>query len=81
MRHKSTIKRHIQSQKKRLLNRSLKSSLNTKLKKIFLNINEESVQIGQKLLAIASRKRIIHWKAAAKKTSKLMRKQNLQSNA
>lgn len=71
--HVSAAKRHIQSEKRRLRNRTAKSALNTQLKKTRADKNDQSIRLGQQALAIAVRQGIIHKKTAARKTSRLMK--------
>ncbi|MES2503368.1 MAG: 30S ribosomal protein S20 [Myxococcota bacterium] len=71
--HVSAAKRHIQSEKRRLRNRSVKSALHTQLKKTRLDVNPENVRLGQQSLAIAARKGVLHWKTAARRISRLMK--------
>lgn len=74
--HVSAVKRHIQSEKRRLRNRSVKSALHTQLKKTRSDMSPENVSEGQKALAIAARKGILHWKTAARRISRLMKAAN-----
>ena len=79
--HKSAIKRHSQSEKKRIANRQFKSNMNTQKKKAneeianstsFKDASAVKIEIG--LLAKASQKGILHKKNAARKISRLMKK-------
>ena len=79
--HKSAIKRHRQSIKKRLRNRKIKSDLNTKIKKANFEIKDGSaipqdgaVRFAVKALASAASKGIMHKKTASRKISRLMKK-------
>ncbi len=80
--HKSAQKRHIQSCKKRLRNRMIKSALKTQLKKTNYHIQnksndaKKSITLAIKTISRAKTKGIIHKKNAAKKISKLMKKAN-----
>lgn len=73
--HISATKRYKQSEKKRARNRKAKSMLHTEIKKLtLLGINHDTVCIGQKALAIAARKKILHKKTASRRISRLMSK-------
>lgn len=71
--HVSAAKRHIQSEKRRVRNRAVKSALHTQLKKTRSNMTPENVIGGQSTLAIAARKGVMHWKTAARKISRMMK--------
>lgn len=71
--HVSATKRHLQSEKRRAKNRAVKSALHTQLKKVRSNPSPENIREGQKTLAIAARKGILHWKTAARRISRLMK--------
>ena len=79
--HKSAIKRHRQSEKKRLKNRQVKSVLHTQIKKANFEIKAGSakpqdgaVRLAVKTLASAVTKGIMHKKTASRKISRLMKK-------
>lgn len=73
--HISATKRYKQSEKKRVRNRKARSILNTEIKKLTLaGINHDTVYIGQRALAIAARKKILHKKTASRRISRLMSK-------
>ncbi len=76
--HISAAKRHRQSEKQRIRNRSIKSALNTKIKKIKLNIGIESARLGQSVLASAARMGVLHRNTAARRISRLVK--NLNQN-
>ena len=69
--HISAAKRHIQSEKRRMRNRTAKSTLNTQIKKTRADMGVDAVRLGQQALAIAARKVIIHKKTAARRISPL----------
>ena len=71
--HVSAAKRHLQSEKRRLRNRTAKSALHTQIKKTRADMNTDTVRSGQQALAIAARKGIIHKKTAARRISRLMK--------
>lgn len=71
--HVSAAKRHIQSEKRRLQNRTAKSTLHTQIKKTRADMSPESIRLSQQALAVAARKGILHKKAAARRTSRLMK--------
>lgn len=77
--HKSAKKRHIQSEKRRLRNRSVRSSLHTQIKKARTEIetkiaapNAGEIRLAQTALAIAARKGVLTKKTAARRISRLM---------
>ena len=78
--HKSAEKRHIQSEKRRARNRSVKSALSTQVKKARAELTSKTaepnvgeIRSAQQSLAIAARKGVIHKKTAARRTSRLMK--------
>lgn len=78
--HKSAIKRHSQSEIKRVNNASTKSSLKTLIKKVKSAVDTKNVEGAQEALkraipAIdkAASKHVIHRNAAARKISRLAR--------
>jgi small subunit ribosomal protein S20 len=82
--HKSAIKKQIQSQKKRIINKSFKNKLITQKKKTLIEkkeINEfnNSIQCKKEISLIhkSIKKGIYHKNKAAKKISKLMKSFNL----
>ena len=79
--HKSAAKRHLQSEKRRIRNRAVKSSLHTQLKKAQVEINNKTakinvgeIRIAQSALATAAAKGVLHKKTAARRISRLMSK-------
>ena len=79
--HKTVVKRHIQSEKCRLRNRAIKMSLNTCIKKAYVQNKDQSNQINNirsaiKLMSSAVSKGIIHKKKASRNISKLAKYQN-----
>jgi small subunit ribosomal protein S20 len=77
--HKSAKKRHLQSEKKRTRNRSVKSALATQVKKARVELTNKSaepnageIRLAQQALAVAARKGVITKKTAARRTSRLM---------
>lgn len=81
--HKSAVKRHRQSEIRRLRNRSLKSSLHTQIKKAHAEIDKGEakptageVKLAVKALATASSKGVLNKKTASRRISRLMKKAN-----
>ncbi|MCA9508656.1 MAG: 30S ribosomal protein S20 [Myxococcales bacterium] len=81
--HASALKRHRQSLKRNARNRSARAALATQLKKArqeisnkTAKVNEGEIQKAVSSLAVAVRKGILHKKAAARRTSRLMRQAN-----
>lgn len=77
--HASAIKRHTQSVKKNLQNRSMRSKLATQVKKANASLtslegSKDEIIKAQSLLAKLGRKKIIHKKAAQRRISRLMKK-------
>ena len=79
--HKSAAKRHLQSEKRRIRNRAVKSSLHTQMKKAqaeltnkTAKVNEGEVRSAQSALATAAAKGVLHKKTAARRISRLMSK-------
>lgn len=78
--HKSAIKRHFQSQKKKIANKQFKNKMNTYKKK---SINEREKKLSFKdqielkkeisIIQKSTKKGILHKNRAAKKISKLMK--------
>ena len=79
---KSALKRNRQAEKRRLRNRAEKSRVKTLSKQIIDSINEnkpteeieQQFKNFQKVIDVASRKRIFHKNNAARKKSKLWKK-------
>ena len=78
--HKSAVKRHNQSRKRRTANRMVKATFKTQLKKARAEIDEGkgdpnagSVKTAVSMLACAGRKNILHRKTAARRISRLMK--------
>jgi small subunit ribosomal protein S20 len=81
--HPSAVKRHNQSVKRNLRNRAARSALATQIKKARVEIQEKKAdaragetKAAVSALARAGRKGLIHWKAAARKVSRLMKQAN-----
>jgi small subunit ribosomal protein S20 len=79
--HKSAAKRHLQSEKTRVRNRAVKSSLHTQMKKAHAEItsktakvNEGEIRSAQSLIATAAAKGVMHKKTASRRISRLMSK-------
>lgn len=88
--HKSAIKRHRQSLKRRMRNRSAKSNMKTQIKSFFTVLESGEKDAVQKMLpetvsriAKTASKGIIRKKTASRKISKLTKKANsvLQAQA
>jgi small subunit ribosomal protein S20 len=84
--HKSAIKRHRQSEKRRALNRAGSHRLRTQMKKIMLAISSKNVEEANKLLPRtisqidkSIQKGVLHKSAAARHKSRLMHKVNALS--
>ncbi|OGW59860.1 MAG: 30S ribosomal protein S20 [Nitrospirae bacterium RBG_16_64_22] len=80
-RHKSTEKRERQAQKKRLMNRSVKSKIRTLTRHVIEALEKGDTETARKALAgavpaidKAGGKGIFHKKAASRKVSRLVRK-------
>ena len=72
--HVSAAKRHIQSEKRRLDNRTARSALHTQIKKTRADLTSpEAVRLGQQALAVAARKGAIGKKTASRRISRLMK--------
>jgi len=76
--HKSAKKALIQSEKRRLRNKSFKTRVKTEIKKFMKYLEEGDLENAEKQLRIAQSllhkgvsKGIFHWKTAANKISKL----------
>lgn len=81
--HKSAIKRHKQSLKRALANRSRRTRVKNVLKDACAAIAGEDTQLAQRMLNTAASvlgkatsKGSIHWKTAARKISRLARAVN-----
>lgn len=79
--HKSAAKRHLQSEKKRVRNRAVKSALHTQMKKALSEIaekkakvNEGEIRNAQSALATAGSKGVMSKKTASRRISRLMSK-------
>jgi small subunit ribosomal protein S20 len=79
--HPSALKRHLQSLKKNVRNRSARAALATQVKKARLEIADKRAQANGEgelkkavsLLAKSARKGILHKKTASRRISRLMR--------
>ncbi|HPC47406.1 MAG TPA: 30S ribosomal protein S20 [Deltaproteobacteria bacterium] len=79
--HPSALKRHRQSQKRRLRNKSYKSAINTSVKKIFASLSEKDTEKA-KAYAVqaisridkAVTKGILHRNTASRKISRIVKK-------
>lgn len=79
--HASAKKRLRRDSKKRLSNKSAISSLRTFIKKACNDLtNKDLVEKAQKSLDMAASKGVIHPNAAARKTSRLMKKAFMAAN-
>lgn len=81
--HPSALKRHLQSLKRNARNRSARAALATQMKKAraevankIAKVTEGEVKNAVSMLAVSVRKGILHKKAAARRTSRLMRQAN-----
>jgi len=81
--HPSALKRQRQDKKRRLRNKSYKSTINTSVKKIFSSADEKDMDGAQQYykLAVAGldsavNKGILHRKTAARRISRLTKKVN-----
>jgi small subunit ribosomal protein S20 len=79
--HPSALKRHLQSLKKNMRNRSARAALATQIKKARLEIADKKADKGEvkkavSLLAKSVRKGILHKKTASRRISRLMRQAN-----
>lgn len=77
--HKSALKRHRQSVKRRASNRADKSSIFTLTKKLISAEGDDKTSVlkaVQSQIAKAARKNILNKKQAAKRVSKLMKMAN-----
>jgi small subunit ribosomal protein S20 len=79
--HKSAAKRHLQSEKRRVRNRAVKSALHTQLKKAAAEFSNKTAKAGegeirnaQSAIAIAAAKGVLHKKTASRRISRLMSK-------
>ncbi|SDN28116.1 SSU ribosomal protein S20P [Desulfonauticus submarinus] len=76
--HKSAIKRHRQSLKRRARNRAVKTRIKNVVKAVRQAVEEkdktqaiEKLRTATSVIGKASQKGILHWKTAARKVSKL----------
>jgi len=76
--HKSALKRAMQSEIRRMRNKSIKTSTKKLIKEIRLSLNEDSGEMtlkklntAQSLIDKAAKKGVIHKKTAARKISRL----------
>lgn len=80
--HKSAIKRHKQSKKREAINKATKTRIKNVVKAVRLSIANGDKQAAQEQLPLVASvlakatKRTIHWKKAARKTSRLMKAVN-----
>ena len=80
--HKSAIKRHKQSKKREAINRATKTRIKNVVKDLKASITAGDKQKAQEQLPLVvsvlakATKRTIHWKKAARKTSRLMKAVN-----
>ncbi len=81
--HPSALKRQRQDKKRRLRNKSYKSTINTSVKKIFSSADEKDMDGAQQYykqaiagLDSAVNKGILHRKTAARRISRLTKKVN-----
>lgn len=85
--HKSALKRVRQTAKRNVRNRAIRSETRTSVSKAKQLITEnagkeavaKSVSAAASTLAVAARKGAIHWKTAARKTSRLQKAANKAS--
>ena len=80
---KSIIKRHNQSERRRIRNRIIKSKIKTAFKKAETMINGDNKKYDKtliinaiKTISKAASKKVIHKRNASRKISKLMKKSN-----
>ncbi len=78
--HKSAWKRYLQSEKRKVRNRAVKSALQSTVKKARAEITQKLakpngglVQMAVKALASAASKGVIHKRAAARRISRIMK--------
>ena len=81
--HPSALKRQRQDKKRRLRNKSYKSTINTSIKKIFSSVDEKDIDAAQQYhkqaiarLDSAVNKGILHRKTASRRISRLTRRVN-----
>ncbi len=81
--HVSALKRYRQSQKRRLRNKSYKSSINTSAKKIFVALEANDMEAAKEhyqhtiaRLDSAANKGVLHQKTVSRKISRLTKKYN-----
>lgn len=85
--HKSAIKRSKQSERNRLRNSSLRSSVKTRIKSVLVAIEENDKERVKRALSVAipaidkaASKGVFHKKTASRKISKLTKKANALLN-
>ncbi|WP_457571250.1 30S ribosomal protein S20 [Desulfovulcanus sp.] len=76
--HKSALKRHRQSLKRRARNRSVKTRVKNVIKAVRLAAEQkdaqkavEALRTATSVLDRAAQKKVIHWRTAARKISRL----------
>ncbi|WP_252380308.1 30S ribosomal protein S20 [Desulfovulcanus ferrireducens] len=76
--HKSALKRHRQSLKRRARNRSVKTRVKNVIKSVRLAAEQkdaqkaaEALRTATSVLDRAAQKKVIHWRTAARKISRL----------
>lgn len=81
--HKSALKRHSQSQKRRLRNRTVKTRVKGVVKKVsFLDKASDAATVGvefaaaQSVIDRAAKKGVLHHRTAARKISRLAKRVN-----
>ena len=81
--HKSAVKRHRQSERRRVVNRSKLRRLRSQMKRIHLALSSKNVEEARQLLAPtlslldkSIQKGVLHRNAAARHKSSLMHKMN-----
>lgn len=76
--HKSAKKRMRQDEKRRARNRAVKSQVKTAIKKVLQAVGKEEapelLRQAESVIDRAAKKGVIHWRAAARKKSRLARK-------
>lgn len=86
--HASAIKRNLQSQKRRLRNRVVKTRIKTVVKKVHAVQQagdaaslSENLRTAQSVIDKAAKKGVLHKRTAARKISRLARKSNMTASA
>jgi len=76
--HRSAKKRMRQDEKRRARNRAVKSQVKTAIKKVLEVVGKEEapelLRQAESVIDRAAKKGVIHWRAAARKKSRLGRK-------